>query len=42
MRQYNETATKGEADPLGKMQKRFVPQDTPAIDRADLRARLAW
>jgi 3-oxo-5alpha-steroid 4-dehydrogenase len=29
MKQYNETAAKGEADPLGKMQKLFVPQDTP-------------
>jgi 3-oxo-5alpha-steroid 4-dehydrogenase len=29
MKQYNETAAKGEPDPLGKMQKRFVPQDTP-------------
>jgi 3-oxo-5alpha-steroid 4-dehydrogenase len=29
MKQYNETAAKGEPDPLGKMQKRFVAQDTP-------------
>ncbi len=29
MKQYNETAAKGESDPLGKLQKRFVPQDTP-------------
>jgi 3-oxo-5alpha-steroid 4-dehydrogenase len=29
MKQYNETAAKGEPDPLGKFQKRFVPQDTP-------------
>lgn len=29
MKQYNETAAKGEPDPLGKMEKRFVPQVTP-------------
>jgi 3-oxo-5alpha-steroid 4-dehydrogenase len=29
MKQYNETAKKGDPDPLGKYQKRFVPQDTP-------------
>ena len=29
MKRYNETAAKGEPDPLGKMQKRFVAQDTP-------------
>jgi len=29
MKQYNEAAAKGEPDPLGKMQQRFVPQITP-------------
>ena len=29
MKQYNEIAEKGEPDPLGKFEKRFVPQVTP-------------
>ncbi len=29
MKQYNEIASKGLPDPLGKLQERFVPQDTP-------------
>lgn len=35
MSRYNEIARKGEPDPMGKFEKRFVPQDTPpyyAID----------
>ena len=35
MKQYNETAARGEPDPLGKMQKRFVPQDTPPFYALD-------
>ena len=35
MKQYNEIAAKGQPDPLGKMQKRFVPQDTPPFYAAD-------
>lgn len=35
VKQYNETAAKGEPDPLGKMQKRFVPQDTPPFYALD-------
>ena len=35
MSKYNETAKKGEPDPLGKMQKRFVPQDTPPFYALD-------
>jgi 3-oxo-5alpha-steroid 4-dehydrogenase len=35
MKQYNEIAKKGEPDPLGKLQKRFVPQDTPPFYALD-------
>jgi 3-oxo-5alpha-steroid 4-dehydrogenase len=35
MKQYNETAAKGQPDPLGKLQKRFVPQDTPPFYALD-------
>jgi len=35
MKRYNETAAKGEPDPLGKMQKRFVAQDTPPFYALD-------
>ena len=35
MKRYNETAAKGEPDSLGKMQKRFVPQDTPPFYALD-------
>ncbi len=35
MKQYNEIAAKGEPDPLGKIQKRFVPQDTPPFYALD-------
>ena len=36
MKQYNETAAKGEPDPLGKMQKLFVPQDKPPFYGLDV------
>ena len=35
MKQYNEIASKGRPDPLGKLQKRFVPQDTPPFYALD-------
>jgi len=35
MKQYNEIASKGQPDPLGKLQKRFVPQDTPPFYALD-------
>jgi 3-oxo-5alpha-steroid 4-dehydrogenase len=35
MKQYNEIAKKGEPDPLGKLQKRFVAQDTPPFYALD-------
>ncbi len=35
MNQYNDVAAKGEPDPLGKLQKRFVPQDTPPFYALD-------
>jgi 3-oxo-5alpha-steroid 4-dehydrogenase len=35
MKQYNEIAAKGEPDPLGKFQKRFVPQDTTPFYAVD-------
>lgn len=35
MKQYNETAKSGQPDPLGKLQKRFVPQDTPPFYALD-------
>lgn len=35
MKQYNEIASKGRPDPLGKVQKRFVPQDTPPFYALD-------
>lgn len=35
MKEYNEIAKKGEPDPLGKYQKRFVPQDTPPFYALD-------
>ncbi|MEA1958551.1 MAG: FAD-binding protein [Chloroflexota bacterium] len=35
MSKYNDIARKGEPDPLGKMEKRFVPQDTPPFYALD-------
>jgi 3-oxo-5alpha-steroid 4-dehydrogenase len=35
MKQYNEIAKKGEPDPLGKLQRCFVPQDTPPFYALD-------
>ena len=35
MSQYNAIATKHEPDPLGKTEKRFVPQDTPPFYAVD-------
>jgi len=35
MSQYNAIARKGEPDPLGKTEKRFVPQDTPPFYAVD-------
>jgi len=35
MSQYNATAKKGDPDPLGKDQKRFLPQDTPSFYAID-------
>ena len=35
MKQYNEIASNGQPDPLGKLQKRFVPQDTPPFYALD-------
>jgi len=35
MKQYNEIASDGQPDPLGKLQKRFVPQDTPPFYALD-------
>jgi 3-oxo-5alpha-steroid 4-dehydrogenase len=35
MKQYNEIARKGHPDPLGKLQKRFVPQDMPPFYAVD-------
>jgi 3-oxo-5alpha-steroid 4-dehydrogenase len=35
MSQYNAIASKHEADPLGKTEKRFVPQDTPPFYAVD-------
>ena len=35
MSQYNAIAKKGDPDPLGKDQKRFVPQDTPPFYAID-------
>jgi len=35
MSQYNAIAKKGDPDPLGKNQKRFVPQDTPPFYAID-------
>jgi 3-oxo-5alpha-steroid 4-dehydrogenase len=35
MTKYNDTARKGEPDPLGKTQRRFVPQDTPPFYALD-------
>ncbi|MGZ4906579.1 MAG: FAD-binding protein [Halobacteriota archaeon] len=35
MKQYNEIASTGQPDPLGKLQKRFIPQDTPPFYALD-------
>ena len=35
MKRYNEIASAGQADPLGKMHERFVPQDTPPFYALD-------
>lgn len=35
MTRYNEIASNGQPDPLGKLQKRFVPQDTPPFYALD-------
>jgi 3-oxo-5alpha-steroid 4-dehydrogenase len=35
MTQYNEIASKGQPDPLGKLQKRFIPQDMPPFYALD-------
>src|SRR5512136_1045071 len=36
MKQYNEIAKSGQPDPLGKLPKRFVPQDTPPFYAMDV------
>ena len=36
MKQYNEVARSGQPDPLGKYQKRFVPQETPPFYAMDI------
>jgi len=36
MKQYNEIAGSGQPDPLGKISKRFVPQDTPPFYAMDI------
>ncbi len=36
MKQYNEIASSGQPDPLGKFPKRFVPQDTPPFYALDI------
>ena len=35
MTRYNEIASNGQPDPLGKLQKRFVPEDTPPFYALD-------
>ena len=35
MRRYNEIAGTGQPDPLGKLQRRFIPQDTPPFYALD-------
>jgi 3-oxo-5alpha-steroid 4-dehydrogenase len=35
MKRYNEIASAGQADPLGKIRERFVPQDTPPFYALD-------